>query len=1621
MKRLYNNTKKSGAFSNALRVVALLCVLFGVSSSAWAGEAGFYNKSNGEGALSIRINDAWYNYGVTGHDPNVNAITFNKALELKEYYFRTKQNGTSVCGKGSQVEFYIDGSATPQVGYVEWQGQLLWNDNGYDCYQWKHSIYDVKFPTNYGEHNIWIKVKAKYGDNCNNEICLANHGTDPCGSGQGYHIKYNIATPDIYVYGYGATGSNNFEICELTSVDNVVRHKLLHTGGQGDWFMFFDKNTANVQDFYQKVKINTEKCKGATIGGDPSKGSGIYAFIDGNQREAGYSEPVYFYYDTKGTTEPEDDECWVEASQKATYKIEFEDGTTLGCTSINKGEVCVNSIDLGDGTYNFKIYKNGVPYYYASNINNTLTNTALTTGDQFTTLNVENYGTYTFTLQESGEDFNLKVDYVKLEEPVLLTYNPNYSDNNKTVTLSAYLQKNLCTSQGGITQYGFVICPGGNTGCIPDKNSTTIGNTENSSINRGSEFSYTTVETDGLVGGVTYGYRAYVKIGDEMYLSRETAYFRLEDDCVPQQCCGQQTVTFTIDASLGENYENDCKLVYSTLQKAIDKLQDSYNNEEGFKYVTYSNDGNHSTYNLNQPVVFNVRYYDDTPNDQSSSYIYRGTKDVGGYAGEKAPKNSNLIKDFNRFDAAPGNTLTIKAGDKKAKPWVHHIVIRNSKNIVLDSLAIFSDPADYDDTEDGIQTRGDNAIEIDVNDTYWKGIDIGKLETANILIQNCMIGSDGFTGIHVSGYDGVTFKNNDFEAIFTSASSNDIDWGASAKFIACKNIKFVQNNFRGDHATLMWLQETQNVLLMNNVFWNTNNYVAAANSATPTAIRLVAQYAKNVQNVGCYYNTFYLAENTTKTSNYKYNFLQFSNSPKPDGGSATNIVDGTVAFKYNNCYSYAEHCERKDTDPFLGEESAHNLCPNNFWSEYDQDKKDSGENVTKSAFAFGDCQDKNKFINVRAQVCKTTASGPASLIVKGHDMDLGSAPTSDEINLTGLTLESSETLADRYQIGVRQGNWTYGAYQSRDAIETTTIYWVGISEDWDDRNNWEYETKKDPNDTSENPEMIRQRVSCVNTFSENLKVIVEEVGTVEVSGGRKWPKIPEFNGTRSNSEDNEHVNAGLGLTGVTPTKFAQSIELEYGAAIKGVENLVEVENNNISRYGSATTNFIAPRSKWILVGPIVLPFADGENLPTRNIVSGDYYVQNRLPNVYMHKAEIINEKPEWNTTFAELDTEVLPNEVSAIMVPDQYGEYKIPANYYFSWYGVKYDPTEPLVYPPFKGRFINENAMISFSGLTVGKPNLLNNSYPCSIDAKKLEGNNKSNGTVQYYDSDARTFKTTDATPEKVLIKPQQGFVFTPKSSGTISVNYDMLDDGNTRSRSAEIEMPLFSLNLYNANNNTNNSNIVIRYDEFLGEGNQSEADVEKAFSPIDASPELYIMAYDKKYSSIDVSSTEKVIPLGVRLLKSMNVRFEKVWFRGFSKVTLLDKAINKEYDLLTETYTTQMLEPGEIEGRFFLYLEEIPEEDNEEGEEGDDTATSVEENSNYEINIFVRELDNAIRVITDGVELETIYVSDMAGRTMRYDASGYSAELTLPVPSGVYIIQVMGDKANRTEKVILK
>jgi hypothetical protein len=120
----------------------------------------------------------------------------------------------------------------------------------------------------------------------------------------------------------------------------------------------------------------------------------------------------------------------------------------------------------------------------------------------------------------------------------------------------------------------------------------------------------------------------------------------------------------------------------------------------------------------------------------------------------------------------------------------------------------------------------------------------------------------------------------------------------------------------------------------------------------------------------------------------------------------------------------------------------------------------------------------------------------------------------------------------------------------------------------------------------------------------------------------------------------------------------------------------------------------------------------------------------------------------------------------------------------------------------------------------------------------------------------------------------------------------------------------------------------------------------------------------------------------------------------------------------MTKTYTTEKLGVGDIENRFFLNLGEPVIED--ENPEDDNVSTDVKEMAANEINIIV-EPDNTIKVITNGIELETIYISDMAGKTMRYDVSGYAVALNLPIAKGVYTISVVGDTASRIGKVILK
>ena len=1710
MKRFYNNTLMSGAFSKVLRVFALLCVLLGVSSSAMA-DAGFWDEnawdfywySGSADEWKGGANDNWKWSGGYKAGNTVDLGTISGTPYLKGFKARVWKNGSDITGVKVTYSGSISGSIDLNYGGNYW-------DNGTENQYWQKTDQNIAFPTTAGTHTI--------------NLTFATSGTSKSFTAT---IKYTIAAPAISL----PTSKGNCQKIEIKSKNNYglyafkdgqpisgmtwdgsVSNKGTLTNGYYTW-------TIDGYDYIQIIFRNSESKQsgdspvlyggytyvfdGSYVSGDtnpaanPSSYSAVdcsgsggdddddvtdcnseeiqiwckgkesyidmwcYAWENGNDSNKPLGEWCGIQKQTTGTYEGATYAVWTVSgidvlnvifnncndAQTADllglekgYRYIFDlarksDGTSIddwrnqvvysqriACGGGDVEEVHNGSLYLdltkfadwskddavlkakmikGDGTSDIinLVQCTTEPniYYFES-----IVNLADYVKVQMLRINPADGATWNSSAEHTFSNTLVCVNITDwdnssnisnytgscsvLNSSVLIGKQAVVSAEGTKVSLYGYLSGTTCNN--AITEYGFVYCQGSATqGCIPNRNSPRIrvqgGVTH---LVRGDEFS---VENyDGLVQGYTYGYKAYVMMGDMMMLSDETGYFTLAD-CTTRPVKGSP-LTYTIDASLGVTYENDCNLTYGSLETAIKRLKESYEDEnEDYQYVTKNGD----SYNLNQDVTMNVRFFDDSPDVTGSAYAYAGTKKVTSAGSDKVDGGTNLalLIDFINLNATDDYTLTIKADNPNAQPWVHHPIIRNSRNVTLDGLAMYSDPSGK---------INDCAFEIDVNTTKWDGIQLGQVADANILIKNCYIGSSGFSGVHVSGYDGVTFVNNEFEATFDKGTSNDKEWGASAKFMTTKNVKFINNNFRGDHCTLLWIQECQNMLFMNNVFWNTNKFMDE--NYTPSAIRLVTQFGGDLQNIGIYYNTSYFAANTTVSSS-KYDFLSFKVGSGSTSGGNADFVVSKMYFMYNNCYSYDVDCPGRSSNAFLGITLPDdNFCGNNFWSEYDVAQ---GNDV--SAFKFG-CGE-SEFVDVSAQVCETTATGPASLVIKGEDLNLGTPLTAEEIlDATEITVTEEEVTSDRYNEAIRKDveRWTLGAYQQGESKLTKVIIWQGVtSNNWDDRNNWiDAETGV--------------RLTCLNNLAQDLKVIIPSANSAAYPtpshGVLYWPNIPSSFEAASRVTENkipvaEQVTANA-------NEFAKTIELEYGAGITGVENLV----NGNKHYTNAITNFEAKRKQWILVGTVIMPW-DDELDDYRNIVSGDYFIKNQEPHVYMHAAKLVETSDgitgQWDETFADLTVEVEPTTVFAIQLPDQYGKYKLPAAYYQG--GNKFNPDQNYLYT-FDGKFVNDAALPTYTGLTAGQPALLNNSYPANIDARKIES--LTGGKIQYYNYESGTFHNTDATTDAILLRPQHGFIFTPAAGkNSLEITTAMIAGGDTKTRSAEVTLPTLSLNLFNANTGVGYSNVVVKVDEMLAEGEQAPTNVEKVFAPNYDSPELYVLANDTRYSRYTTNDNSVVIPLGVRLKQAMNIKFERAYINNYSEVILTDTYTGKEINLLRNTYTTETLVEGDIEGRFFLNLKVAENDYNEDGDE--DITTDVEDvlEESAAINIYVAEDGKTINVVSVDTNLQTIYVSDMTGRTVQHNASGNAASLRLPVTQGVYLVQVIGDKATRTEKVILK
>ncbi|MBR3872499.1 MAG: hypothetical protein IKJ22_07235 [Paludibacteraceae bacterium] len=574
----------------------------------------------------------------------------------------------------------------------------------------------------------------------------------------------------------------------------------------------------------------------------------------------------------------------------------------------------------------------------------------------------------------------------------------------------------------------------------------------------------------------------------------------------------------------------------------------------------------------------------------------------------------------------------------------------------------------------------------------------------------------------------------------------------------------------------------------------------------------------------------------------------------------------------------------------------------------------------------------------------------------------------------------------------------------RNPGTVSEITWTGeVDTNWDNRANW---IKADDN-----------VLSVADVLDAELQV--------NIPGGlEQYPVIPDvstqeaFKTIRDKKCDCAQVNAG---DNATATEIAHKIIMKSGAALVGVETL---NSGNTPRYTEVQMYFTPERYsqstgyyEWSLVGPVVKPWDEENPNQTRDVLSGDYY-KNDLPHVYMHEAVMTNNDGDyiqtWDNSFASLTVNIPHNKAFAIRMPNQYGRnssgYGIPAQVYNRKNGTNYDHTEDITFT-FTGRFYNEAGLPIYTGLTPEVPVLLNNTYPANIDADMLQS--KGYGTIQCYEGHSFVDVTgrTDA-----VISSGYGFIFTPNVA-EFTIPSDCFQTTKViNNRNAEAEVPSLRLQLKNEDVDGVYSTISISHDELKDDAADYAVDAPKLFNDMESNlADLYVMRYDSKWAGLSVPTVEESLPLGIKVrTANQKYRFNLLNSNLDYDIILEDRQEGKEYNLSAgEVCEVSNLAVGDCRGRFYLKTSESSEDD-------DEVTTDILDNEkSASIDIYAQ--GNSVVVSsTNNVNIQKIVVSDLSGRQMNYNVSGQYIVLDLPVSSGIYTINVMGDTANRIEKIKL-
>ena len=1139
-------------------------------------------------------------------------------------------------------------------------------------------------------------------------------------------------------------------------------------------------------------------------------------------------------------------------------------------------------------------------------------------------------------------------------------------ENGPKVTLNGYLRYAGCDES--LLERGFFYCEG--SSCTPTTSSLKVKIDGETTIKAKETFSKTfSQSTNGtaLKAGTTYCYKPYVySTSNSSYiLSEETGKFTTGKEC---QIAVNDTVYYTIDNS---QPEDPCELRFQTLAAAIADAKKAHKDANNATISAWIN----SSKIVQKPIVIEVEYgkYGDSENSTRDASLEN--------------INTTSISNYVPTPTNPGDKLIVRAKNATKKPvFQGGLSLLGARNVILKNLQITRSTTT--DNHTGSAVEYGYYIE---NSNTPNTIAPGTFANANCEMIACEVDATGFNCVHASGVSGLKFEECIFNLQGTDTGDNAKYWGASVKFMSCKNLQFTRNNMRGSHATTIFLQGSQNVLIMNNVFWNDNLF-----SDNVAFVRPVTYYQRvgdvdyispSIQDVAIFYNTFYLEDHAS--SAYNVDFLRFGSSHSLQTGQTDRYVASKIYFKYNNCYSYDDKISSRNTDADAFQSvtlTSGNYAYNNFWSKGDSKPGDTG---TASGLGFGTY---TQHINVEDQVCKSTATDPDELVFRGSLLNIGAKPDSDP---SGLEV-ANKTYADRFGALRRSesgGDWTYGAFQQANITEIDTIVWVGGNSGlWDVRSNWVTTSGR--------------KINCANFFSPQLHVIIPDAENL-----KNVPVIPEWNSSSRGEYPEEYVAAGLRASFGDVSQFAKTITIEAGGAIVGVENL----NSGTLRYTGAKNSLTARRNEWVLVGGVIKPFASGHSGDAREVQSGDFYIADQKPHVYMQHFTVESNTFKPGIPFTSLTEEVATNSAFGIMIPDQYGPLKVPASRYYTRYennpAMVNDGTAPKTFN-FEGRFANEGAMPQYSATTSWT--FVNNSYPANLNVAKLRYDN-SGLQAKVYDYNDKSWTDVESSNTEsgaVYVKPNNGFAIKASSAKTVTTKQDEYGSGSTTYYKRAFDDTYLRLRVQNTSDATA-STLTIRYNGEM---------IDKAFSYNESTPEIYVADGDAIYSSYGIDDAAKVIPLSLRNKQAkgnLSVMFSLNAMEGFESVVLEDRLNNKTYDLTEgEQPFFSGIAPGDCIGRFYLNIN-YAYEDVTSVDEGESDGSGSESRG---IEIYEANSKQVVISSSDNVMLEQVYITDMSGRTtVKALPDAHYNVLSLDGLQGVYVIKAVGDSASRTEKVIVK